>query len=221
MKILNNISMKDYSNMKVGGIAKELIFVENKEELKEIFSTRDNIFLIGNGTNTLINDEYLDISFVSLKELNKIEKIDDTHILVEAGVNFSDLISYLKEEDLSGIENLSGIPGSFGGIVNMNAGAYGTEIFDVISTVEIFDGKDFKVLKKDELNVKYRNTSIKENKFVVINATLELKKGFIAHLSEEKLALRSQNHPLDLPNLGSTFKNPKNNFAYQLISDCV
>ena len=68
MKIFENIEMKNYSNMKIGGIAKELIFIEKKEELKEIIDTRKNIFLIGNGTNTLIDDEYLDMSFVSLKE---------------------------------------------------------------------------------------------------------------------------------------------------------
>lgn len=102
----------------------------------------------------------------------------------------------------------------------MNAGAYGSEIFDVITEVEIFDGNDFKVLKKEDLDINYRTTSIKENKYIVISATLNLTKGFNKELSDEKLALRSKNHPLDLPNLGSTFKNPANNFAAQLISDC-
>ena len=226
MIVNSNIEMKEYSNMKIGGIAKELIFVENKEELVEIYNTRDRIYLIGNGTNTLINDEYLDISFVSLSKLNKIEVIkkenEITFVRAYSGVDFDRFISYMEENDLSGIENMSGIPGSFGGMTNMNAGAYGTELFDVVEEVEIFEpeNKIIKTLKKSELNSKYRTTAIKENKWVVVSTVLKLTKGFNKEASLDKYNQRKQKHPLDLPNLGSTFKNPTGNFAAQLISDC-
>ncbi len=226
MIVNSNIEMKEYSNMKIGGIAKELIFVENKEELVEIYNTRDRIYLIGNGTNTLINDEYLDISFVSLSKLNKIEVIkkenEITFVRAYSGVDFNRFISYMEENDLSGIENMSGIPGSFGGMTNMNAGAYGTELFDVVEEVEIFEPKNkiIKTLKKSELNSKYRTTAIKENKWVVISTVLKLTKGFNKEASLDKYNQRKQKHPLNLPNLGSTFKNPTGNFAAQLISDC-
>lgn len=226
MIVNSNIEMKEYSNMKIGGIAKELIFVENKEELVEIYNTRDRIYLIGNGTNTLINDEYLDISFVSLSKLNKIEVIKQeneiTFVRAYSGVDFDRFISYMEENDLSGIENMSGIPGSFGGMTNMNAGAYGTELFDVVEEVEIFEpeNKIIKTLKKSELNSKYRTTAIKENKWVVISTVLKLTKGFNKEASLDKYNQRKQKHPLNLPNLGSTFKNPTGNFAAQLISDC-
>lgn len=226
MIVNSNIEMKEYSNMKIGGIAKELIFVENKEELVEIYNTRDRIYLIGNGTNTLINDEYLDISFVSLSKLNKIEVIkkenEITFVRAYSGVDFDRFISYMEENDLSGIENMSGIPGSFGGMTNMNAGAYGTELFDVVEEVEIFEpeNKIIKTLKKSELNSKYRTTAIKENKWVVISTVLKLTKGFNKEASLDKYNQRKQKHPLNLPNLGSTFKNPTGNFAAQLISDC-
>lgn len=226
MIVNSNIEMKEYSNMKIGGIAKELIFVENKEELVEIYNTRDRIYLIGNGTNTLINDEYLDISFVSLSKLNKIEVIkkenEITFVRVYSGVDFDRFISYMEENDLSGIENMSGIPGSFGGMTNMNAGAYGTELFDVVEEVEIFEpeNKIIKTFKKSELNSKYRTTAIKENKWVVISTVLKLTKGFNKEASLDKYNQRKQKHPLNLPNLGSTFKNPTGNFAAQLISDC-
>lgn len=226
MIVNSNIEMKEYSNMKIGGIAKELIFVENKEELVEIYNTRDRIYLIGNGTNTLINDEYLDISFVSLSKLNKIEVIKQeneiTFVRAYSGVDFDRFISYMEENDLSGIENMSGIPGSFGGMTNMNAGAYGTELFDVVEEVEIFEpeNKIIKTLKKSELNSKYRTTAIKENKWVVISTILKLTKGFNKEASLDKYNQRKQKHPLNLPNLGSTFKNPTGNFAAQLISDC-
>ena len=226
MIVNSNIEMKEYSNMKIGGIAKELIFVENKEELVEIYNTRDRIYLIGNGTNTLINDEYLDISFVSLSKLNKIEVIkkenEITFVRAYSGVDFDRFISYMEENDLSGIENMSGIPGSFGGMTNMNAGAYGTELFDVVEEVEIFEpeNKIIKTLKKSELNSKYRTTAIKENKWVVISTVLKLTKGVNKEARLDKSNQRKQKHPLNLPNLGSTFKNPTGNFAAQLISDC-
>lgn len=226
MIVNSNIEMKEYSNMKIGGIAKELIFVENKEELVEIYNTRNRIYLIGNGTNTLINDEYLDISFVSLSKLNKIEVIkkenEITFVRAYSGVDFDRFISYMEENDLSGIENMSGIPGSFGGMTNMNAGAYGTELFDVVEEVEIFEpeNKIIKTFKKSELNSKYRTTAIKENKWVVISTVLKLTKGFNKEASLDKYNQRKQKHPLNLPNLGSTFKNPTGNFAAQLISDC-
>ena len=226
MIVNSNVEMKEYSNMKIGGIAKELIFVENKEELVEIYNTRDRIYLIGNGTNTLISDEYLDISFVSLSKLNNIEVIkkenDITFVRAYSGVDFDRFISYMEENDLSGIENMSGIPGSFGGMTNMNAGAYGTELFDVVEEVEIFEPttKTIKIFKKSELNSKYRTTAIKENKWVVISTVLKLTKGFNKEASMDKYNQRKQKHPLNLPNLGSTFKNPTGNFAAQLISDC-
>lgn len=226
MIVNSNVEMKEYSNMKIGGIAKELIFVENKEELVEIYNTRDRIYLIGNGTNTLINDEYLDISFVSLSKLNKIEVIkkenEITFVRAYSGVDFDRFISYMEENDLSGIENMSGIPGSFGGMTNMNAGAYGTELFDVVEEVEIFEpeNKIIKTLKKSELNSKYRTTAIKENKWVVVSTVLKLTKGFNKEASLDKYNQRKQKHPLNLPNLGFTFKNPTGNFAAQLISDC-
>ena len=226
MIVNSNVEMKEYSNMKIGGIAKELIFVENKEELVEIYNTRDRIYLIGNGTNTLISDEYLDISFVSLSKLNNIEVIkkenDITFVRAYSGVDFDRFISYMEENDLSGIENMSGIPGSFGGMTNMNAGAYGTELFDVVEEVEIFEpeNKIIKTFKKSELNSKYRTTAIKENKWVVISTVLKLTKGFNKEASLDKYNQRKQKHPLNLPNLGSTFKNPTGNFAAQLISDC-
>lgn len=226
MIVNSNVEMKEYSNMKIGGIAKELIFVENKEELVEIYNTRDRIYLIGNGTNTLINDEYLDISFVSLSKLNKIEVIkkenEITFVRAYSGVDFDRFISYMEENDLSGIENMSGIPGSFGGMTNMNAGAYGTELFDVVEEVEIFEpeNKIIKTFKKSELNSKYRTTAIKENKWVVISTVLKLTKGFNKEASLDKYNQRKQKHPLNLPNLGSTFKNPTGNYAAQLISDC-
>ena len=224
MEVIKNAQMKEYSNMKVGGIAKELIFVEEKNELKEIIDTRKNIFILGNGTNTLIYDGNLDISFVSLKKLQKIsveEKNKNFDLVrVESGLDLDDLIKFMEENNYTGLENITGIPGSVGGLVNMNGGAYGTEIFDCIKEVEVCknDGKIEKIKTKD-LHFKYRTTEIKENRWIVISALFKFKFGFDHAASEDKREQRKVKHPLDLPNLGSTFKNPKGKFAARLISD--
>ena len=230
MEIIKNAKMKEYSNMKVGGTAKELIFIDDKNELKEILQTRNNIFLLGNGTNTLINDGNLDISFLSLKRLKKItveEKIENTKkedsydlVRVEAGLDLDDLIDFMEKNDYSGLENITGIPGSVGGLVNMNGGAYGTEIFDCIEEVEVCknDGEIVKI-KTTDLNFKYRTTEIKENKWIVISALFKFGFGFDKEASQDKKNQREVKHPLNLPNLGSTFKNPEGTFAAKLISD--
>ena len=230
MEIIKNAKMKEYSNMKVGGTAKELIFIDDKNELKEILQTRNNIFLLVNGTNTLINDGNLDISFLSLKRLKKItveEKVKNAQkensydlVRVEAGLDLDDLIDFMEKNDYSGLENITGIPGSVGGLVNMNGGAYGTEIFDCIEEVEVCknDGEIVKI-KTTDLNFKYRTTEIKENKWIVISALFKFGFGFDKEASQDKKDQRKMKHPLDLPNLGSTFKNPEGAFAARLIAD--
>ena len=224
MEIVKNAKMKEYSNMKVGGTAKELIFIDDKNELKEVLQTRNNIFLLGNGTNTLINDGNLDINFLSLKRLKKIvveeKKGDYDLVRVEAGLDLDDLIDFMEKNNYSGLENITGIPGSVGGLVNMNGGAYGTEIFDCIEEVEVCknDGEIVKIKTKD-LNFKYRTTEIKENKWIVVSALFKFGFGFDKEASEDKREQRKIKHPLDLPNLGSTFKNPEGTFAARLISD--
>ena len=224
MKIYKNIEMKEYSHMKIGGIAKELVFIENKNELKDILTTREHIFLLGNGTNTLLHDGNLNISFISLKNLKKIEIVEKNNeydlVRVEAGVDFNELIDFMEKNNYTGLENIAGVPGTVGGLVNMNGGAYGTEIFDCIEEVEICkkDG-EIKKLKKNELSFKYRNTEIKRNHWIVISALFKFKKGFDKDCVVDKRNQRKNKHPLEYPNLGSTFKNPTGTFAAQLISD--
>lgn len=221
MIVQENVSMREYSNMKIGGIAKSLIHIEKEDELKNLFKPNEIYYLIGNGTNTLIYDGYLDINFVSLEKLNKIEDLGNNRVYVEAGVDLTTFTQYMRDHNLGGLENISGIPGSIGGLVNMNAGAYGTTIFDKIESVRVLvDNKEIKTLSKEELGYRYRGTKIKDNKWIVIGATFKLDDGFDVAACEDKLSKRQHNHPLDYPNLGSTFKNPEGQFAAQLISDC-
>lgn len=218
MKIYKDVHMKNYSNMNIGGIADELIFIEDKSELPEIYKNNKDFFILGNGTNTLISDGKINKSFISLKSLDKIERLTDLELRVEAGLDFDKLIKYMRKENLSGLENLAGIPGSVGGLVFMNGGAYGTEIFDFISEVEVMDEEHvIRTIKKENLHYTYRSTEIKSRKWVVISVVFKFKKGFDKVKVDELKDKRESRHPLELPNLGSTFKNPENNYSAKLI----
>ena len=220
MIISENHIMKRHSNMKIGGIAKNFIEIETKEELFPLLKKSKNYFIIGNGTNTLINDEYLDIDFISLKKLKNIKVIGENKINVEAGLDFGFLIKYMAENDLSGMEELAGIPGTVGGLIYMNGGAYGREIFDCIESVEILDNNgNIRIIEKKDLKIGYRYTEIKENSWVILSANFLFKKGFNKELVKEIKIKRETNQPIELPNLGSTFKNPEGHFSARLIID--
>lgn len=218
MKILEQHNMKKHSNMKIGGEAKKFIEIENKEELCELLKGLESYFIIGNGTNTLLNDKFLDITFISLKNLNKITDLGNGRVNVQAGLDFGKLIKYMGENDLSGLEELAGIPGTVGGLIFMNGGAYGKEIFDCIESVEIIDEeRNIKIIPKNELKIDYRKTEIKENNWIILSADFKFEKGYNKELVKEIQAKRENNQPLEMPNLGSTFKNPKGYFAARLI----
>ena len=218
MIVLKDVEMKEYSNMKIGGIGRELIIVEDKAELHEALNGKKDIFVIGNGTNTLLNDGRLEKTFVSLKKLQKIEELGEGLVRVEAGIDFNELVDYTGKMDYNGLENLSGIPGSLGGLVYMNGGAYGSEIFDHIVEIEILDNEfNLRTVKKENMYFTYRKTEIQEKKGIVVSATFKFDKGFDNAKVEELRTKREGNHPLDLPNLGSTFKNPEGMFSARLI----
>ena len=218
MKILENYNMKKHSNMKIGGEAKKFIEIENKKELSEVLKELKNYFIIGNGTNTLLNDKFLDITFISLKKLNKITFLGNGKVNVEAGIDFGKFVKYMEENNLSGLEELAGIPGTVGGLIFMNGGAYGKEIFDCIESVEILDEKrNIKIIPKNQLKIDYRKTKIKENDWIIISANFKFGEGFKKEIVREIQEKRKNNQPLEMPNLGSTFKNPKGYFAARLI----
>ena len=218
MIVLKDVEMKEYSNMKIGGIGRELIIVEDKAELHEALNGKKDIFVIGNGTNTLLNDGRLEKTFVSLKKLQKIEELGEGLVRVEAGIDFNELVDYTGKMDYNGLESLSGIPGSLGGLVYMNGGAYGSEIFDHIVEIEILDNEfNLRTVKKENMYFTYRKTEIQEKKWIVVSATFKFDKGFDNAKVEELRTKREGNHPLDLPNLGSTFKNPEGMFSARLI----
>lgn len=221
MKIFENQEMKNYSNMRVGGKAKKLVILEKKEEIIEVCKNEKNIFLLGNGTNVLFTDDYMDRTFICTKKINKISEIKDGFVRVEAGANLKELIDFMEKNDYTGVESLYGIPGTIGGLIYMNGGAFGTEIFDKIKSVEILD-ENFKIreIERESIKVSYRKTEIQDKKWIILSAVFKFEKGFDKLRVNEIKELRESKHPLHKPSLGSTFKNPEGDFAARLISEC-
>lgn len=220
MIITKNCNMKNHSSIKIGGIAKQFIEIENKEELYPLLKNLKNYFIIGNGTNLLLGDNFLDFNFISLKKLRNISVITENKLNVEAGLDFPLFLNYLEKNNLSGLEELIGIPGTVGGLIFMNGGAHGKEIFDCIESIEVLDnnGNIFTIEKK-ELKIGYRYTEIKEKNWIILSANFIFQKNFNKKLSEEIKNKRKNSQPLEFPNLGSTFKNPNGFFAAKLISE--
>lgn len=220
MIITKNYNMKNHSSIKIGGVARQFIEIENKEELYPLLKNLKNYFIIGNGTNLLLSDDFLDLNFISLKKLRKISIIDENRINVEAGLDFPLFLNYLEKNNLSGLEELIGIPGTVGGLIFMNGGAHGREIFDCIESIEILDEKgNISIIEKKDLKIGYRYTEIKKHNWIVLSANFIFQKNFNKELTEEIKNKRKNSQPLEFPNLGSTFKNPSGFFAAKLISE--
>lgn len=221
MKTFLNQEMKNYSNMRVGGKARKLIILENREEIVNVFKENNNIFLLGNGTNVLFTDEFMDRVFVCTKNINKIFDLAEGLVRVEAGVNLKELIDFMEKKNYTGIESLFGIPGTIGGLIYMNGGAFGTEIFDKIKSVEILDENgNIREIERKDITVSYRKTEIQDKKWIILSAVFEFGSGFDKDRVKEIKELRESKHPLHKPSLGSTFKNPSGDFAARLISEC-
>lgn len=221
MKEFTNCEIKNYSNMRVGGKAKKLIILEKKEELIDIYKNEKNIFLLGNGTNILFASDYIDKTFVCTKKINKIIDLGNQRVKVEVGATINDLIEFMRKYNYSGLESLFGIPGTIGGLIYMNGGAFGTEIFDKIESIEILDENfEIREIKKENLKFSYRKTEIQDKNWLVISAIFKFDMNFNSARVKEIKELRESKHPLDKPSLGSTFKNPSGDFAARLISEC-
>ncbi len=224
-KVLLNEPLAPYTSLKLGGPADVLLQPTDKQDvieaIKWIKKYNQNYYVIGYGTNLLVSDSGFRGVIISLTDsLNKIE-ISGTSVYAEAGVSLPFLVLQTLKEGLGGMEMLGGVPGTLGGAVIMNAGAYGGEIFDVIKKVELVRGSEFSTLSKNHIHHEYRKTDL--DKDVVIAAHFELQVGNKEELLEKRkqwLQKRKDSQPLELPNAGSIFKNPTGKFAGVLIEQC-
>ncbi|ERK29104.1 UDP-N-acetylmuramate dehydrogenase [Clostridium intestinale] len=221
-----NEPMSEHIYFKVGGPVDYLLNPKKKEQVVEIINIcrNENIpyYIIGNGSNLLVKDGGIRGVVIKLCELDNIEVKDNT-IISECGALLSKVSEAALDNSLTGFEFACGIPGSIGGAVYMNAGAYDGEVSHVIKWAEIIDG-DGKLVKlsKDELKLGYRTSYIMEHGFVVISACFELKFGdkeLIKNRVDELTRRREERQPLEYPSAGSTFKRPPGYFAGKLIQD--
>ena len=213
-----NTPLKNYSNYKIGGLAKLFAEAGSTDELKEILRSAEQnhiskIFILGGGTNVLISDEGID----GLVILNKIEGIggEGDNLRVGSGVLVKDLLEYCIENSLSGLEWAGGLPGTLGGAVRGNAGAFKGETKDNVVEVVSLDLKTLseRIRNNAECQFIYRNSVFKSGDgtyefitHVVLGLTLG-DKGEIKDKIQQKIDYRNNRHPMNYPNIGSTFKN--------------
>ena len=228
IKIIENAPMSRYTSFKAGGCAELLVIVENELQLKTVLQAvaEENIpsMLLGNGSNTLFRDTGYTGVVIKLGE--GFEKIDKKGEIICAGA--AALLSAVAREalrsDLTGMEFASGIPGSLGGAVFMNAGAYGGEMRDILRSVKVIskDGLHERVLSVEELELAYRHSVLEETGDIVVSAEIELKKGDHDEIAAQMKALadkRNSKQPVNYPSAGSTFKRPDGYFAGKLVED--
>ena len=224
-----NCPLSRHSSFRIGGAADLALFPHSSDELCQTLSLlRANeipTLVIGNGSNVVFSDEGYRGAVVFTGKCRKI-KIEDDIIFADAGVSLSALSSAARDESLSGLEFAFGIPGTLGGAVYMNAGAYGGAMSDVCISSEYYDlevGKPFGLFEDGQC-FGYRKSIYQTHpERVILGATLKLKKGNRKKITEEMRTYwdkRRTSQPLELPNAGSIFKRPEGYFAGKLIEDC-
>ena len=219
--------MKEHTSFKIGGPADMLILPKNEEEILIAIKTcRDNDiepFIMGNGSNLLVRDGGIRGVVIKINDpFNNIEVKGDK-IYAQAGALLTAVSRRAMENSLRGIEFANGIPGTIGGAVTMNAGAYGGEMKDIIRKVRVIDNNNNIIeYNNEEMNFAYRNSKVKEDGLIVIGIELQLSHGDYGEIKKTMSDLtekRTSKQPLELPSGGSTFKRPQGHFAGKLIDD--
>ena len=219
-------SLSKYTSFRIGGNAELIALPKSEEELSALLKLSNEMdikpVILGAGTNVLAPDEGIEGLVICLKDaLDGMERLDETHIRVMAGVTMSRAAVFAAKLGLSGLEFAHGIPGSVGGGVYMNAGAYGGEIKDVCTRVRIVDhAGNGRWLTREEAGFSYRHSAMEDNPWIVVAAEFELVPGeetAIREKMQELMGKRRASQPLDLPSAGSAFKRPVGGYAAALI----
>lgn len=219
--------MSKHTTFRVGGPAECFITVDTRQQLAKVFSYLQragwDFFILGNGSNLIVSDKGYRGVVIRLGEEFKQLSVKENKISAGAGVMLSQAALEAMQAGLSGFEFAAGIPGTFGGGVRMNAGAYGGEMAQVVETVEVMamDG-EILILDNDTMEFGYRTSAIKNRPYVVLSVEMKLvpgEKEAIAARMRELAEKRREKQPLEYPSAGSTFKRPEGMFAGKLIMD--
>ena len=224
VKFLINEPMSRHTTFKIGGPADIFISVQNTDELTFCITAAkaQNVpyFICGKGSDLLVSDGGVEGAVISLTEMRDVN-IDGTAVTVEAGQSVQALCIALQKAGLSGFEFAYGIPGTVGGAVYMNAGAYGGETADRIISVKYLDTSGgIKEITKENANFSYRNSVFQQNGGIILSAKFEFCRGDSAEILQKMndyLARRKAKQPLEFPSAGSVFRRPEGNFAGTLI----
>lgn len=228
-RILINRKLRDFTTFRVGGECPVIIEINSENSLAELvkFSNQNRLrtMVIGKGSNMLCDDKGFDgVVFLMGNEFSKIRLIDDVTVEAEAGCPLIRLCRFALENSLGGLEFAYGIPGTVGGAVYMNAGAYGGEIKNVIQSARAADADgNISKFSKEEMELSYRTSVFQRRNSIITKAVFKLHKAEKSEIEarmNELMARRKEKQPLEYPNAGSTFKRPQGQFAGKLIQDC-
>ena len=228
MDLRFNEPMAKHTSFRIGGPVEVMAFPKSREELTKLLKTSALLdcktAILGAGTNVLAPDEGISGLVICLKDcLDGVERLDENHIRVMSGVTMTRAAVFAANQGLGGMEFAHGIPGSVGGGVYMNAGAYGGELCQIVESVEVMDmAGNLRRLSKEEMHFSYRHSILEEERGIVISAdfTLEPKPTEeIKARMKELMGKRSASQPLDLPSAGSAFKRPVGGYAAALIDN--
>lgn len=223
-----DVSLKKYTTYKLDTIARLIVSPKNIEDLKKIINLiKENKLeykILGNGSNLIFVNETYEGILIKLNNFDDLV-IKGTKVTVGAGYNLTKLAMRTASESLTGLEFASGIPGTVGGAVYMNAGAYKSDMGYVVESVKVLTPDlEIKTMMNKELDYHYRSSFFQKNpEYIILETTLHLRRGTkeaIMAVIKDRLARRVASQPLEYPNAGSVFRNPENDFAGRLIEEC-
>jgi UDP-N-acetylmuramate dehydrogenase len=229
LPLLNNVPLGDKTSFRIGGPCRYYCAPVNEEEIREAcaWAIQNNapVFVLGKGSNILVSDSGWAGLMIDLSETWTGIQWNDESAECRSGALLHALVKESVDRGMAGLEKLAGIPGSIGGAVVMNAGAFGQNVSDCLVSVRFLTLSDgaLKTLLAQDLNASYRSTVFKTSKSIILSANFHFKpdaSGQAKKSFAEVLAKRKERHPLDLPNCGSVFKNPPDTTAGKLIEQC-
>lgn len=220
--------MAKHTSFRIGGPARRMALPKTREQLVVLAGLLQEAgiepLLLGNGTNLLVADEGLDTVVVNTSaQLSRVEQTGECELTADAGVSLCQLALFAWKQGLAGLAFAHGIPGTLGGGVVMNAGAYGGELKDVIADVTALYPDGVRTLTADEIGFSYRHSAFSSGEGIVLGAKLKLEPGdpnAIKAKMDELMARRKASQPLEFPSAGSTFKRPPGHYAGPLIESC-
>ena len=227
-EVLQNADMRQYTTLKLGGTADWLAFPRSAAEIAELFAEAGAaglpVTVIGHGSNVLVLDGGIRGLVIRIDKNMKNIRREGNRLTAAAGAMLGAVAGFAAENGLTGLEFASGIPGTVGGAVTMNAGAYGGEMKDVVVRVDgiLPDGTEMS-LSGEEMRFGYRRSAVKDLNLIVTEVTMELAEGDPAVIRAKMSELnrqRAEKQPLDVPSAGSTFKRPEGFYAAALIDQC-